>query len=630
MIELYSTPTIDDRSINSSPDASYSNLAFGQRTIKTHTPTGAAGEWLALLQVLKGANVRELKIGSGTVLCDSTENMAGYNQKRITMHDGCIVHSTLAAVDNHSSTPLYWDGLTPDATTATRIGTSGLNGAAFATLTASVTRSSADIGRRFTIADTTGLDVGQQIAAVFKSGGTNVFIRTYKVTAIVSGTVFEVDRPIIYPFLVTSGTIYKIALTEDVHIEGGQVEGTGDRLIQLVSAWRCSLKGIVSNSSSTSLSVALDGGPYDCDVENVKASIIATSNYALALEMGEKLRMKGCVAKGLGAAAGQAAIALVSCDDVTVYSCSGQASLRGLMMANNDALDTYGNHGINVIGGTYSGNGTGAEVGSYASDIKYHGSKFSDNVNAGARVTTTGARGKWIGCQFERNGYSLHISGGRGHVVSASRFEGTTSGHLVLMDGASPELLIADTSMSETTTANAYGVAINGTGTADLKIARTSLDVTKAGGAGGILLFSAADITLDDFEVTKSSGTQGNVVVSGGTASTLTLKGRNKAIGTSMTTGISLGATDKLRAYGDLTQLQTITAVNKNWGSAVLVGGTVTVANTGIVTGDRVRLTMTTPGGVPGFLSYVIVNATSLQINSSSGIDTSTVAFEYG
>lgn len=62
-------------------------------------------------------------------------------------------------------------------------------------------------------------------------------------------------------------------------------------------------------------------------------------------------------------------------------------------------------------------------------------------------------------------------------------------------------------------------------------------------------------------------------------------------------------------------------------GTAVLVGGTVTVANTNISTTDRILYVRSTTGGTPGHLSYTITNATSFTINSSSGTDTSTVAY---
>jgi len=62
-------------------------------------------------------------------------------------------------------------------------------------------------------------------------------------------------------------------------------------------------------------------------------------------------------------------------------------------------------------------------------------------------------------------------------------------------------------------------------------------------------------------------------------------------------------------------------------GSAVLVGGTVTVANTNIGASDRILVIRSTTGGTEGHLSYTISGLTSFTINSSSATDTSTVVY---
>lgn len=67
------------------------------------------------------------------------------------------------------------------------------------------------------------------------------------------------------------------------------------------------------------------------------------------------------------------------------------------------------------------------------------------------------------------------------------------------------------------------------------------------------------------------------------------------------------------------------TGSNKKLGSAVLVGGTVTVSNTSVSANTRVFLTRSTTGGVLGNLSTTKINATSFTINSDNIADTSTV-----
>lgn len=71
------------------------------------------------------------------------------------------------------------------------------------------------------------------------------------------------------------------------------------------------------------------------------------------------------------------------------------------------------------------------------------------------------------------------------------------------------------------------------------------------------------------------------------------------------------------------------TGTNSRAGSAVLVGGTVTVANTSVLTATtKILYNRTTTGGTPGHLSATMINATSFTITSSSGTDTSTVDWQ--
>jgi len=68
---------------------------------------------------------------------------------------------------------------------------------------------------------------------------------------------------------------------------------------------------------------------------------------------------------------------------------------------------------------------------------------------------------------------------------------------------------------------------------------------------------------------------------------------------------------------------------NAKQGTAVLVAGTVTVANTAVTANSRILLTSNVDGGTPGFVRVSArVAGTSFTITSSSGTDTSTIAYE--
>ncbi len=75
--------------------------------------------------------------------------------------------------------------------------------------------------------------------------------------------------------------------------------------------------------------------------------------------------------------------------------------------------------------------------------------------------------------------------------------------------------------------------------------------------------------------------------------------------------------------------MQVREGANAKQGLAVLVGGTVVVANTSVSNDSRIFLTTQVPGGTPGFLRVSTrTPGVSFTILSSSGTDTSTVAYE--
>lgn len=67
---------------------------------------------------------------------------------------------------------------------------------------------------------------------------------------------------------------------------------------------------------------------------------------------------------------------------------------------------------------------------------------------------------------------------------------------------------------------------------------------------------------------------------------------------------------------------------NKRMGTATLTAGAATVNTTSVTANSRIFLTSNTDGGVVGFLRVSAISAgTSFTITSSSGTDTSTVAW---
>jgi len=118
-------------------------------------------------------------------------------------------------------------------------------------------------------------------------------------------------------------------------------------------------------------------------------------------------------------------------------------------------------------------------------------------------------------------------------------------------------------------------------------------------------------------------GLSGSVV---GTSDSQTLS--NKIIAAPSLTGL-VTSTGNIDINTAGSGLQVAEGANARQGTSVLVGGTVTVANTSVTAFTRIFLTSQVDGGTPGFLRVSSrVNGTSFTIQSSSGTDTSTVAWE--
>ena len=113
------------------------------------------------------------------------------------------------------------------------------------------------------------------------------------------------------------------------------------------------------------------------------------------------------------------------------------------------------------------------------------------------------------------------------------------------------------------------------------------------------------------FEINEGHSANNRFYIAPGGA--FSLKGATTVSGGDLTVG-SVG-------YG----LKVKEGSNARMGTATLVGGTITVANTSVTASTRIFISRSTTGGTEGTLSTTQINATSFTVNSSSGTDTSTV-----
>jgi hypothetical protein len=124
---------------------------------------------------------------------------------------------------------------------------------------------------------------------------------------------------------------------------------------------------------------------------------------------------------------------------------------------------------------------------------------------------------------------------------------------------------------------------------------------------------------------------QGFLALSGGTLTgNLTVNGNITSTGLNTVSGANINATlgpvDVTTAGSGLKVAE---GANAKQGTAVLVAGAVTVADTAVTANSRILLTSQVDGGTPGFVRVSArVAGTSFTITSSSATDTSTIAYE--
>jgi hypothetical protein len=159
----------------------------------------------------------------------------------------------------------------------------------------------------------------------------------------------------------------------------------------------------------------------------------------------------------------------------------------------------------------------------------------------------------------------------------------------------------------------------------------TAIDATPSGPttstSGNVAIWSGTTgRVLADSTITATSG---NLVVPGTAAITgnTTVTGTLAVTSTTTSTGdLATAGNFSLTAVGKGIKVKE--GANATMGVAVLVGGTVDIATTKVTANSRIFLTAQTNAGTPGFLGVTArVASTSFTITSSSGSDTSSVAW---
>lgn len=213
--------------------------------------------------------------------------------------------------------------------------------------------------------------------------------------------------------------------------------------------------------------------------------------------------------------------------------------------------------------------------------------------------------GDWIALGSGTTGAIVTLTGSSGGAISP------VAGDIVVTGDATDGVTVVGTAGTLTINVSAASTTQRGT-------LETSTDAESVTGTSAVVAVTPASLTAR----LAAPGAIGGTTPAAGTFTTV-------AAGTTVTAGTDLvstagnvliqGAGKQLRVEGG--------AATDFIGTATLVGGTATVLNTNIDAADRIFLSRSTTGGTEGTLSYVINAGVSFVITSSSGTDTSTIAY---
>ena len=195
---------------------------------------------------------------------------------------------------------------------------------------------------------------------------------------------------------------------------------------------------------------------------------------------------------------------------------------------------------------------------------------------------------------------------------------------------------ISITGVESQSSSRFYEVTGGGSAICPLAIRDVNVIGANLNGDGKVINATAANVgplSIDNFTCTEA----GAIILVGGfathwasiVASNVCMQ---TAVGSAFVINASPGTID-VTNYGQMNSSNQIIAMTRHWtnnsGTAVLVGGTVTVSDTNITATSKIKLSVYTPGGTVG-APYVSVKtaATGFTITSTSGADTSTVYYE--
>jgi len=577
-------------------------------TVRTVAPTGTASDAANIQAALNEmAGVGEVRLKPGTFTLSSKLDLSGLSNLIVSCHPNTSLVSSLANGTEQTNSPIY-------STTTT---------GASANVSVNITVGST----RIDIDQTSSFPVGTTIVV---GAGNRFAYYTVKARSASSGAGYlTVERPILWAFTTSDDVFVVSSISRAIRIygNGASISGTGDRAIELTGVQDCLVEGFRIDASSGfgGIVASFDIG----GLRNTFRDVHILGGYdalgGLALESNEGSLIDHCSVTKATATGTRPGIFLADDMDCHVRHSRSESNAVG-MEFNSGGSPGEGSkrssafgclfasnllHGMQILNGSAEvqvestqcrwNAGNGVYITNSATGVQLVNVNASDNTGNGVQVAA-GSSASVVNGVLKNNGACGVDSGGDFRALGCDIGNNLVSSGIMLTGAANGQILGCKLAARSDAT---WSPALTMSSTGTMLVDGCAFDL----GGGG------TKVAIEHNAAGTVQVSNSKIVVAGSHGYYTTL------------------GTAKLRrgANVDFSLATTpYTTQVANFGSATLVGGTVTVANTLINATDRLKLTKRTAGGTEGYPRIsALTAATSFVITSSSGTDTSTFEWEF-
>lgn len=312
--------------------------------------------------------------------------------------------------------------------------------------TAATLTADADAGDTVvTVDSTTSITVDDRINFRYSS-----IRRTARRVISKTSTTITLDRPLPAPFP-SGSTVAVVTTTRDIKIHGNgmQVSGTGDRIVEFISAWDCLVEDVRGSGDWAFFAFGYDVGSRDSHFLRCTLDGEGVTGAGYALEYADNCSIVDCTSRNC---TGQGII-LTGANNCTVIGGDHSCHVSdGLTFTVNHDSDTWGCRGNKVIGGAYNKNVYGIRLLNGSADNDIIGAETSSNqIGIFMSTGTTGApsqRTSVLGGRARENTSAAIFTdnAGKGHKVVGHHAEdnGASTGNVYVASATGAELDISD------------------------------------------------------------------------------------------------------------------------------------------------------------------------------------------